>query len=220
MTKSLNSDPVNSAVAVLGGTFDPVHHGHLQLAIDVAERLNLTQVRLMPSFQPVHRSNTTATSEQRLKMLQLAVADSSKLVVDDREFRRQGASYTLLSLEEIRAEIGNETPLFFIMGEDAFSQFDSWHQWQKLVDYAHILVAIRPGKHPKISATLARFADLHGYTGESVPTSAAGNIIWMDNVVLEISSSDIRQRIAEQRNLSYLLPLKVIDYIEQQQIYR
>ena len=89
------------AVVILGGTFDPIHQGHLKLALDLIERLNVSQVRLMPDFQPVHRDNPCATASQRREMLEIAVSDNKQLVIDDRELRREGPSYTLLSLKEL-----------------------------------------------------------------------------------------------------------------------
>ena len=235
----MNASKMQAPMAVLGGTFDPVHHGHLRLAIDLTETMKLDNIRLMPGFQPVHRDRPSATAEQRLKMLELAVADIEQLTVDDRELRRKGPSYTLLSLQELRAEIGAEKPLFFIMGEDAFSQLDSWYQWQDLIKYAHLMVAIRPGNHPKISQQLEDFvhkneykAELidasasnsmklmpYGYTGALYPETAAGKVVWMNNPILEIASSDIRKRIAEKRSIRYLLPASVYQYIKQQKIY-
>jgi len=219
-TQSVNQRSINSPVAVLGGTFDPVHHGHLRLAIDLAEKLNLDNIRLMPGYQPVHRDRPSATAEQRLEMLKLAVANNNELTVDARELSRKGPSYTLLSLQEMRAEIGDSCPLFFILGEDAFSQFDQWHQWQQIIQYAHLLIAIRPGVHPEISAQLDSFVKQHEFKGEGFPTTAAGSLIKIDNVMLEIASSDIRQRLSENRSIRYLLPANVFNYINQQNIYQ
>ena len=122
------SKDTHTAIAVLGGTFDPIHHGHLRLAIDLAEQLNLSSLKLMPDYQPMHRDTPSATAEQRLEMLKLAICDNSILDIDSRELKRKGPSYTLLSLKEIRAEIGPTTPLYFVLGEDAFCHFDEWHQ--------------------------------------------------------------------------------------------
>lgn len=217
---TMSREGESQAIAVLGGTFDPVHNGHLRLAIELAEKLNLHQVRLMPGYLPVHKDSPSASTEQRLQMLSLAVADSPELTVDDREIKRQGPSYTLLSLQELRKEVGEDCPIYFILGEDAFSKFDEWHQWRELIRYAHLLVAIRPGIHADISPELEQFVEANQYRGEGIPTSAAGYVIRMSNVMLEISSSDIRQRIAENRNIRYLLPANVHRYIAEQQIYQ
>ncbi len=206
-------------VAILGGTFDPVHHGHLRLAIDIAERLNLQEMRLMPGYQPVHRNRPMATSSQRLRMLELAVADIDILKVDNRELVRKGPSYTLLSLQEIRIETGDDKPLYFILGEDAFSQLDSWYQWQELINYAHLLVAVRPGHHPQLSEPLEKFVTENAYEGEHFPDTPAGSLVWLHNPVLEIASSDIRKRISQNRNIRYLLPANVYEYLESHKIY-
>jgi len=216
MTSAVKIKPV----AVLGGTFDPVHHGHLRLAIDIAETLGVEELRLMPGYQPVHRNNPSATAEQRLKMLQLAVEDIDILTVDDRELRRKGPSYTLLSLQEIRAEIGGDKPLYFILGEDAFNQFDSWYQWKDLINYAHLLVAVRPGKHPDVSGELKTFIHENEYKGDGFPQTPSGNLVWLDNPMLEIASRDIRQRIIHNKNIRYLLPVNVFNYLESLKIYR
>ena len=219
-SKSQMNETKKPAIAILGGTFDPIHLGHLRLAIDLAEKLGLEEVRLMPSFQPVHRESPTATQEQRLKMLQLAVDDIKELSIDDRELQREGPSYTLLSLQEIRKEIGPEQPLFFILGDDAFNQFDSWYQWQDIINYAHLLIAIRPGKHEQISEQLENFIENNEFKSIEYPYTACGTVIRIDNPMLDISSSEIRKRINENKNIRYLLPAKVYDYIEQQKIYR
>ncbi len=214
------SHKTKSAIAILGGTFDPVHLGHLRLAIDLAENLGLQEVRLMPSFQPVHRDSPTATEKQRLTMLQLAVEDIKELSVDDRELQRKGPSYTLLSLQEIRKEIGSEQPIFFILGDDAFNQFDSWYQWQEIINYAHLLIAIRPGSHSKTSQQINDFIKDNEYKGDGYPATNCGSVIRINNPILDIASSDIRKRIGENKNIRYLLPAKVCEYIEQQKIYR
>ncbi|MCP4274046.1 MAG: nicotinate-nucleotide adenylyltransferase [Gammaproteobacteria bacterium] len=206
-------------VAILGGTFDPVHHGHLRLAIDIAETLKLHELRLMPGYQPVHRDRPSASVEQRLQMLKLAVANSDVLTVDDRELLRKGPSWTLLSLKEIRNEIAESTPLYFILGEDAFCHFDSWYHWEDLINYAHLLVAVRPGSHPKTSKKLQQFVQQYQYQGEGFPESASGNIIFLDNPMLDIASSDIRERISNNRNIQHLLPTDVIEYLQTQKIY-
>ena len=206
-------------MAILGGTFDPIHNGHLRLAIDIAETLNLQELRLMPGYQPVHRDRPSASVEQRLQMLKLAVADCELLTVDDRELLRKGPSWTLLSLQEIRSEITAERPLYFILGEDAFCHFDNWYHWDKLTDYAHLLVAVRPGSHPEVSEKLQQFIQQHEYQGVGFPESASGNIVFLDNPMLDIASSDIRERISKNRNIRHLLPADVIEYLQTQKIY-
>ena len=213
------SDDNQNAIAILGGTFDPIHHGHLRLATDLAEQLNLSSLKLMPDYQPMHRDVPSATPDQRLEMLKLAICDNSELDIDDRELKRKGPSYTLLSLKEIRAEIGPNAPLYFVLGEDAFGHFDQWHQWQKIIEYAHILVAIRPGVYPDFSRDLTNFVNNVKYQGQGYPQTAYGSVVFINNVKLEISSSAIRQKITEGQSIQYLLPKKVADYIQLNKIY-
>ena len=215
----MSFDDNHIAVAVLGGTFDPIHHGHLRLAIDLAEQLNLSSLKLMPGYQPVHRDNPCATAVQRLDMLKLAIDNNSVLDVDARELKRKGPSYTLLSLKEIRAEIGPTAPLYFVLGEDAFCHFDQWHQWQQLIEYTHILVAIRPGSYPKFSSDLTDFVARVEYQGEGYPVAASGTVVFIDNAQLEISSTAIRQKITKGQSIQYLLPKNVADYIQSNKIY-
>jgi nicotinate-nucleotide adenylyltransferase len=215
----MTSEDKHTAIAVLGGTFDPIHHGHLRLAIDLAEQLNLSSLKLMPGYQPMHRDIPLATAEQRLEMLKLAICDNSILDIDDRELKRKGPSYTLLSLKEIRAEAGPTTPLYFVLGEDAFCHFDQWYQWQEIIEYAHILIAVRPGSHPELSDDLTNFVNKVKYQGQGYPETACGSIVFIDNARLEISSTAIRQKITEQRSVQYLLPKNVVDYIQLNKVY-
>jgi nicotinate-nucleotide adenylyltransferase len=209
----------HTAMAVLGGTFDPIHHGHLRLAIDLAEQLNLSSLKLMPGYQPMHRDTPSATAEQRLQMLKLAICDNPILDIDERELKRKGPSYTLLSLKEIRTEVGPETPLYFVLGEDAFCHFDKWHQWQQLINYAHILIAVRPGSHPQFSEELADFVNKVKYQGRGYPKAACGSVVFIDNAKLELSSTEIRQKVAKGQSIHYLLPKNVVDYIQLNKIY-
>lgn len=215
----LDTSQKKPALAILGGTFDPVHIGHLTLALDVATKLQLDEVRLMPGFQPVHREAPSATAEQRLCMLQLAVSEHQKLTIDDREIRRQGPSYSLLSLQELRDETGIDTSLYFILGEDAFAHFDSWYQWQQLIKYCHLLIALRPGKHPEISPELTAFIHANQYQGDGYPHTAAGSVVLFDNTLLDISSTVIKNHLSEEGDISAFLPEKVAHYIKQHKIY-
>ena len=233
-SKQVHSSDQSTAIAVLGGTFDPIHYGHLRLANYLADKLKLKQVKLMPGYQPVHRGSPQASSEQRLAMLELAIDELPELIIDTREIHRKGPSYTIISLKELRAELGEETPIYFILGEDAFCQFDTWHQWQSILDYAHLLIAVRPtaeekhnhgkhshGKHShgKYNSALTSLLENATYHGEGYPVSASGTIVMIDNPMLDISSSDIRIQISEHKNITDLVPANVSQYIEQHKLY-
>ena len=134
----------SSALGIMGGTFNPVHNGHLHAATAFAEAFNLPQLYLMPCYQPVHKQFPIASAEQRLAMLNIALANHDNLCVDDRELKRVGASYTIDSLQQIRAEIGSEARIYFALGTDAFSSLSRWKHWQELFTYANFVVLHRP----------------------------------------------------------------------------
>jgi nicotinate-nucleotide adenylyltransferase len=133
-----------NAIALLGGTFDPVHYGHLRFADDVRRALGLSEVRLVPAGDPPHRAGPTASAADRLAMLRLAVGEFPCLVVDERELHRTGKSYTVLTLEELRRE-HPQAPLLLLLGADAFQGLPSWHRWRDLLGLAHLVVVERPG---------------------------------------------------------------------------
>ncbi|HSP01150.1 MAG TPA: nicotinate-nucleotide adenylyltransferase, partial [Thioalkalivibrio sp.] len=130
---------------IYGGTFDPIHHGHLRLAVELRERLGVSEVSLMPCHVPPHRDLPGASSEQRLALLELAISGEPGLTVDDRELRRNGASYTAETLRRVRRELGPEQPLTMVLGTDSFAGFDRWQEWQCIPQLAHIVVVRRPG---------------------------------------------------------------------------
>ncbi|MGH8120697.1 MAG: nicotinate (nicotinamide) nucleotide adenylyltransferase, partial [Gammaproteobacteria bacterium] len=131
-------------IGILGGTFDPVHHGHLRLAIECCERLALAEVRLVPLRVPPHRKPPRASPEHRLAMLKLAAENKNNLIVDDSELRRKTISYTIDTVSTLRKSSGR-TPLCLLLGTDAFNMLHTWHRWQALLDYVHVVIAERPG---------------------------------------------------------------------------
>jgi nicotinate-nucleotide adenylyltransferase len=205
---------LDAPLGVLGGTFDPVHHGHLRLALEVREALGLAQVRLMPSAQTNLRSGALASAAQRLAMLEAALAPG--LAVDDREIARGGVSYTVDSLADLRAELG-ERPLCFIVGVDAWNALPRWHRWRELLDCAHLVVASRPGadllRHaPLEAAWTSRVSDLHA--------RPAGRVFACAIPLLPISATDVRARVAAGRSVAGLVPPAVIALIERDRLYR
>lgn len=206
-------------IGILGGTFDPVHHGHLRLALEVYQSLNLAEVRLIPAHTPPHRRQPTASQKQRLKMLRLAVKGVAGLVVDDREILRGNTSYTVETLRSIRSEAGN-TPLYLILGMDAFQSLHTWHQWTTLTDYAHIIVAARPGSRETIRHNaVRRFYSSHVCKNRSALRKPSGRIMNVDVPLLDISATRIRGLYAKNRELRYLLPDAVISYIKRESLY-
>lgn len=202
--------------AILGGTFDPVHNGHLRMAIEVQERLGAQQVDLLPCYQPVHRDDPGATVAQRLTMLHRAVTDVYGLSVDSREIDRKGPSYSVHTLQEIRQEKGGDISLVWVMGSDAFAGFECWHQWQTILTLCHLVVVLRPGTSLKMTESLhAGFCESLSCLHEK----PAGAIVPMTFAPLDISSTYIRKQIAEGKSPRFLLPDTVYDYIKENNLY-
>lgn len=210
-----------SPAGVFGGTFDPIHFGHLRLAEELGEQLSLQTIRLIPARVPPHRSDPTVGAEDRLRMVQLAAAGNARLTVDDREIRREGPSYTVDTLAELRTEFGVDRPLWLMLGADAFAALMTWSRWERLFDLAHIVVATRPGyvmdfaTLPEPLGTQAR-ARLAQHPGPD----AAGTVLTREISALDISASAIRRTLAEGRSVRYLVPDSVLDYIENHRLYR
>lgn len=210
-------------VAVLGGTFDPFHNAHLRVAIALREQLGLDELRLMPSHTPPHRDRPGATAEQRLAMVRAGMAAEPGLCVDDRELRRQGASYTVLSLQELRVELGVECSLSLVIGADAFAGLTSWHRWRELLALAHLVVVDRPGFAPPpfVPSTAAALRDLWDRRVDAARLSeqAAGLVTLVELPPLAISATQVRELIRHGRSPRGLVPDAVWDYIRRHRLY-
>ncbi|MGZ5000135.1 MAG: nicotinate-nucleotide adenylyltransferase [Methylomonas sp.] len=207
-------------IGIFGGTFDPVHYGHLRSALEVKEIFGLDEVRLIPCADPPHRGQPAVTAEMRLRMLELAVQGRHGLTVDTRELDRHKAdqtpSYMVDTLQSLRQDFPNEALLLFI-GTDAFKHLTAWHQWQHLFDYAHIAVMTRPGfETPALNdffkARLAKNID-------QLRQQRAGALYFQQITQLDISATAIRAMIARKQNPVFLLPDAVIEYIKQNKLY-
>ena len=211
---------MNNAIGLLGGTFDPIHVGHLRPAIALLERLNLSEVRLLPNYIPPHKATPDSSPQHRLAMAQLAAECTAGLVVDDRELKRNRPSYTLDTLKELRLELPN-TPLCFLMGMDSLCQLDTWHGWQQLLDYAHLVVSHRPGWQPDFNDSIQNLVKSHGTTDSSqLSRKLQGHIYLFDSPQLDISSTHIRDCIKAGNNPQYLLPEPVLNYIRDKGLYQ
>ena len=208
-------------VGILGGTFDPVHSGHLHLATTFLNQLKLAKVLFVPIYNPPHRPAPLASPEQRLEMLKLAVENHPHLKIDDCELQRGGVSYTIDTLRCIREKIG-ETPLCLIMGMENFNTLNSWHQWQSLLDYAHIVIANRPGNNDEIyNIEIKKFMDNFITTSvTNLHDQAEGHIIRLDTPMLDVSSTQIRNNFQSGRETEPLLPEKVLDFIQTHHLYK
>ncbi|MBE9561504.1 MAG: nicotinate-nucleotide adenylyltransferase [Proteobacteria bacterium] len=209
----------NKIIGIFGGTFDPIHHGHLRLAIELYERLNLAQVRLIPSACPPHKQQPTVTSEQRLQMVQVAINGIQGLTVDDRELQRKGISYTINTLNSLRIDYP-ANPLGLILGMDAFLSLSSWHKWEHIIDLTHLIVVSRETFNLPESNIMHSFLHKHQANNiQDLTTQIAGKIWLQDIPTLNISATQIRAIIATGKNPNYLLPTAVLDIINTRKLY-
>lgn len=213
-----------AALGLFGGTFDPIHFGHLRLATELAEAFRLEKVIFIPNGLPYHRGRDAhATSEQRLTMLKLAVQRDVRFDVDDRELKREGNTYTYDTLAEIRRERGPDVPLVFLAGSDTFEQLHTWHRWTELFDLAHFAVAVRandeqwfskgPGAFPK-EAWPRMTLNLR-----EMLAAPAGKVMTFSMTPLAISSTAIRALAADGSSIRYLTPDAVVDYVRTHHLY-
>ena len=208
-------------IGILGGTFDPVHFGHLRPALEVAQVLKLDEVRFIPCGQPPHREQPVASALQRLSMLRAAIAGYAGFKVDDRELRRDGPSYMVDTLASLQNDFPGQT-LCLILGWDAFVHLESWHQWQRLFEMAHIVVTHRPGWSPGQIARqseLGRLVEQKTVTEDKLSRKQAGYITFIPVTQLDISSTHIRQQLQQGNSVRYLLPGDVEQLILNQNIY-
>ena len=181
-----------SAIGVLGGTFDPVHNGHLRVALEMRNVLSLSEVRLVPVGQPAHRSQPIASGSVRCSMLQSAVDGVPGLSVDSRELEREGPSFTVDTLAGLREELG-DTPICLIIGMDQFHALDQWHEWRKIIALAHICVARRPGAAMPTDGPIAQLLLKRQISDPGRVHEAASGYVFLGAVpVLDISSTRIR----------------------------
>lgn len=209
----------NQAIGILGGTFDPIHHGHLRMGLELYETLHLSKVHVIPCYEPPHRSVPIASAEQRMAMVEAAVEGEAAFFADAREIRRKGVSYTIDTLVELHQEMPNN-PLCLLVGIDAFLGFTTWHHWEEILKYAHIIVAHRPQYTLPKTGLIAEIVQSHLQQESAfIDDEPAGGIFTIPITSLEISATDIRNQISMGKNPRYLLPNKVYDYILQHTIY-
>ncbi len=206
-------------IGILGGSFDPVHCGHLRLALEAPQELKLDEVRLIPCGIPPHRAPPRASAQQRLAMLSAATQGEPGLRVDDREIIRPGPSYTVDTLASLRAEFP-DTPLCLILGLDAFLGLPTWRRWRELLDFAHIAVAHRPGWEMNIAGEMEQLLARYRVADASeLRAHQGGRIVLWAMPALDISSSRIRALIAQAKSVRYIVPDAVREIIRTQHIY-
>lgn len=201
-------------MGVFGGTFDPIHYGHLRTAFEMLQALRFEDVRFIPCGDPPHRGSTFASALQRLRMVELAIAGQDGFVADDREFRRGGPSYTIDTLLALREEFPDRA-LGLIVGMDAFLGLSTWHRWQEILDTAHIIVAHRPGwKAPDMGPLGDLITEFGTHRVDDLHTALDGRVHIHAVTQLEISSTEIRDLVAAGRDPRFLMPDAVRDEIE------
>jgi len=208
------------AVGVLGGTFNPVHVGHLRGALDCRDMLGLSAIRLIPAALPPLKATPGVSAAHRAKMLDLAIIGTEGLSVDRRELDREGLSYTVDTLRELRQELGAEVAIVFIMGADSLQRLNRWHEWRVLLEFTNIAVLARPPGDLQLPPELQSWLEEHEVPPSQLLRQTEGAVSRLVQPGLDVSSSAIRLGIEGGRNVRYLLPDRVLEYITEQGLYR
>lgn len=215
---------MSEPIGLFGGTFDPVHFGHLRLAEESIGHLGLAGVRWIPAGQPPHRGRPQVTAQQRLEMVLRSTAGNARFSVDASEVQAAAPSYTVHTLERLRGELGTGQSLVLLVGADAFAGLTSWHRWRDLFALAHIAVSHRPGFPVEIASLphelATEFADRRLPDAGGLQVAPAGGIVTFAMTQLAISATQIRKLLANGLSARYLLPDSVLDYIELHQLYK
>ncbi|MHB0776986.1 nicotinate-nucleotide adenylyltransferase [Halomonas sp. WWR20] len=216
------TDRLPLRIAMLGGTFDPVHLGHLRSAVELGEALALDRVHMVPAHVPPHREAPGGSSDERLAMLEAGIGDTPGLIADGREIRREGPSYSVDTLALLRDEMGEHCRLVMALGHDAFLQLHRWHEPERLFELANMVVIERPGHAAHLSPALAELID--GREVDSVSAlmcQPAGRLLRLRLPSrMAISATEIRQRLQRGASVRYLLPEAVERYIVERKLYR
>ncbi|MDX1693154.1 MAG: nicotinate-nucleotide adenylyltransferase [Ketobacteraceae bacterium] len=214
-------EPDTRGVGILGGTFDPIHIGHLRLGWEARVQLDLEQIRFIPCHIPPHRDRPSSHSQDRLAMARLACEPVPGFRVDDWEINRNEPSYSVETLTHIRRQTGPDTPIVFIMGMDAFCQFSHWHEWQQVLNLAHLWVAHRPGSSVpgNDSDEFELLQALHVETPTDLLKEPAGSIHVYNTTALDISATQLRRDIERGLDPRFLVPDCVWQYIHAHKLY-
>lgn len=215
---------MNPPLGLFGGTFDPVHYGHLRLAEESVAHLGLGGVRWMPAGQPPHRGTPQVTAADRLAMVRLATAGNPSFSVDAAEVEAAEPSYTVHTLERLRRELGEQTPLVLLVGADAFAGLATWHRWRDIFGLAHVAVSHRPGFPVELASlpdeVAAEYAARRLADAGQLGDATGGGVVTFAMTQLAISATQIRKLLANGLSARYLLPDSVLDYIQTHSLYR
>ena len=207
-------------IGMLGGTFDPVHIGHLRGALEVAALLELDELRLTPSARPPHRDTPSVSAHDRLAMVRSAVQGVPPLTVDDRELLRDKPSYTIDTLESMRDELASDDQLFLLLGWDAFCGLPSWHRWEELLEHCHIVVLQRPDADSESPDAMRNLLAARAVSDPKALKGPGGHITFVWQTPLAVSATQIRQLLASGKSVRFLVPDAVLAYIDTHGLYR
>lgn len=215
-------NPTAQRIGMLGGTFDPIHVGHLRSAVEVLAVLSLDQLHMIPAQQPPLRDKPQVSAQQRLALLKAGIGDTPGLVADGRELQRAGPSYSADTLAELRAEYGGQARLVMILGYDAFLRLAEWYQPERLFELAHLVVIARPGYSEPLPAILTELVEHRRVDSvETLMQRPGGGYLPLElPSLMAISATYIRECLARHKSVRYLLPASVEQAIEQDGLYR
>jgi nicotinate-nucleotide adenylyltransferase len=210
-------------IGLLGGSFDPVHAGHLQLARDAQQGLALAQVWFVPAGQPWQKHGVTPAAD-RLRMLELALAPMAQWRIDRREIDRDGPTYTIDTAGELRRQWGPRRPLVWLMGFDQLARLPTWHRWRELLGQLHIAYALRPGTGARLEAVMQRYEQAHRGAAQDLQREAAGRLVRFAMQPVDCSATQIRRALARgsPQDAAYAarhVPAPVLDYIRERNLY-
>ena len=209
-----------AGLAVFGGTFNPIHHGHLRSALELLEYLPINELRFMPCSQPPHRDTPATSAAQRAAMVELAIAGEPRFSCDTRELKRDGPSYTYDSLRSLRDEIGPRRSLVLAMGCDALLGLNRWHRWQELLGCCHIVAMARPGWEWPTGGEVSNVLSEHRVSADALAGRPSGGVCVAELRQLDISATEIRSLLQSGRSARYLVPDGVHTYIQQNGFYK
>lgn len=208
--------------ALFGGTFDPIHYGHLHPVEALARQVGLHKVTLLPNNVPPHRPQPEASAAQRVEMVRLAIAGNELFDIDLREMQRDTPSFTIETLAELRAGRGDAQPLAFIIGQDSLLSLPKWHRWEELLSLCHLLVCRRPDYPLRMETPeMQRWLESHQASqAEELHQTPCGNVFLADTPLVPVSATAIRERLHHRQSCDDLLPPAVSAYISDAGLYR
>tara|TARA_B110000014_G_scaffold258716_1_gene245282 strand:+ start:14187 stop:14846 length:660 start_codon:yes stop_codon:yes gene_type:complete len=215
----ISDETKKDLIGVFGGTFDPIHKGHIKIVDFLLDNLPFEEIRVVPCGLPSHR-DFVASSEDRLKMAQIAFQEKKKIVVDSREVIQDGPSRSIETIESLTKELSEDVSLVWIMGEDAFSEIESWYRWQEFLDSTNLIIVSRLDPSSRNIETLDnRFSERFVDTFHEFHRNGYGNILHLPMSLINISSSLIRSRIQNKIPINDLVSKDVFEYIHEHKLY-